>query len=88
MWSESDFATLENRYYDAMFARRYERCEYQEEPRTSWHIDWESESGQCEDRETVIADTEEAAAEIFREEMVGENGIPDDAVVMSIEQVA
>ena len=83
------FESLENQYYEALFEASYESRygEPEEEP-TRWYLDWESESGDCADMETIEAGTAEEAAEIFREEMVGENGIPMDAVVMAIEKVA
>ena len=86
----NDFNRLENQHYEMLFLR-HERgfCGEMDEPedKTAWWIDWESQEEECEDREEIVADTEEQAVEIFREEMVG-NGIPDDAVIVAVKEAA
>ena len=82
----NDFDRLENQHYEAMFAEWNTEYSEAEEP-MRWEIEWESESEDCMDHETITADSKEQAVEIFREEKVGED-IPADAVVMAIIKVA
>lgn len=87
----SDFERLEYQHYEMLFLRSEEGSGgegYEPEEQTTYWIDWESQEEDCEDRETVIAESEEEAAEIFRQEMIGVNGIPEDAEITAIIEVA
>lgn len=87
----SDFNRLEYQHYEMLFLRSEEGSGgegYEPEEQTAYWIDWESQEEACEDREMVIAESEAEAAEIFCEEMVGVNGIPEDAEITAIIEVA
>lgn len=70
--------------YEARYGNPDPDSDY-EEP-TRWHLDWESEA--YEDMETIEAESEQEAREIFLNEMIGTNGIPEDAKIVAVERIA